>query len=62
MNATAKPDRMPISERLKKFAGFKLRDFDPATGTQDVVATIYPMALAQEVSFVVESNKRYEAV
>lgn len=57
MKATAKPDRMPISEHLKKFAGFKLRDFDPATGTQDVVATIYPMALAQEIIFLVDRNK-----
>jgi hypothetical protein len=33
-----------ISEHLEKFAGFNVRDFDPATGIQDTVATVYRVA------------------
>ena len=32
---------MPISEHLESFAGFAVRDFDPATGIQDAANTIY---------------------
>jgi hypothetical protein len=35
---------MPISEHLEKFAGFTVRDFDPAVGIQDTVTTIYRVA------------------
>lgn len=32
---------MPISEHLESFAGFAVRDFDPAEGVQDTARTIY---------------------